>query len=330
MAPNQTQIAIIGAGIAGMHAGASLAHAGLRVELFEKSRGPGGRTSTRRQDELRFDHGTPHFEGRDPSFIQTLTQWSQAQLIAPWPTQKATLTDQGLQTQDAAPYTAIPKMSALARAIGGQTPCHYATRIASLQPISGGWQLTSTEGHHFEAERVLLTAPPPQSLELLGSHAPQISEALRQVEVLPDWTVMLTGEPNLVQESLGWIDFEGHPCLGRLTAEHKKPGRPQAPAWTLHANGAWSREHEEQDTEWVAQTLVEALSQALGRSLSFSTVKAHRWRYARTRNCASSSFLSDEGAGLYYAGDACLRGDLESAFLSGDAAARALIGSFQA
>jgi predicted NAD/FAD-dependent oxidoreductase len=40
-------IAIIGAGIAGITAARTLANAGHKVQVFEKSRGAGGRMSTR-------------------------------------------------------------------------------------------------------------------------------------------------------------------------------------------------------------------------------------------------------------------------------------------
>lgn len=321
--PSPTQVAIIGAGIAGMGAAASLQRAGLDLQVFEKSRGPGGRTSTRRQDELRFDHGTSFFGAKEPQFTEVVQAWIQQGLVGTWTTQQGRLNASGVHPQGAQVFTALPKMSALARAIGQDIACHYATRIESIAPHAQGWELRDSEGQSYLAQRVLLTAPPPQTLALIQSHAPKLRQALEQVEVLPDWTLMLTGMPDLLPEELGWLDFEDHATLARLCAEHKKPQRPGQAAWTLHATGDWSRRYEEQEPEWVAQTLLAELSQALDKPLSFEQVKAHRWRYARTRQQASPAFLSDP-SGLCYAGDACLKGDLESAYLSGQAAAQAL------
>ena len=42
------RIAVIGAGIAGLSCATELQGAGVTVRIFEKSRGPGGRMSTRR------------------------------------------------------------------------------------------------------------------------------------------------------------------------------------------------------------------------------------------------------------------------------------------
>lgn len=320
-------VAIIGAGIAGMSAAAHLHQAGFKVEVFDKARGPGGRTASRRQDELRFDHGAPCFEVQDPSFLALLSEWQRQGLVMPWSTQVATLKAPNEPLlRPSQSYVGLPKMSALARAIGQGVTCNYSTRIASLKKLASTWQLVDTESHTYFAKRILSTAPPPQTLELLANHAPAISQALRQVEPCPDWTLMLQGHADLLAPEIGRLHFEGHPCLSQLIAEHRKPQRPAQAAWTLHASSSWSKSHEEAEPEWVIEQLCAALSQSLGQSLSFETIKAHRWRYARVRNNLSASYLNEPQGRLYYAGDACLRGDLESAYLSGVRAAQAIAG----
>ena len=64
------QVAIIGAGLAGLTLATRLTEAGHPVVVFDKGRGVGGRMSTRRGDAdgLRFDHGAQYFTIRDPGF----------------------------------------------------------------------------------------------------------------------------------------------------------------------------------------------------------------------------------------------------------------------
>lgn len=326
MSTTPIPIAVIGAGIAGMSAAARLRQAGIDVEVFDKARGPGGRTASRRQEPLRFDHGAPLFHARNPAFLSVVSSWETQGLATPWVTTVATRQDQEQREQAADAFVALPKMSALARAIGQGVLCHYSTRIATLEPAPQGWRLIDTESQSYLAAQVLLTAPPPQTLELLAGHAPAVSAALSQVEVDPDWTLMISGHPDLLPENLGQLNFADHACLAQLTAEHRKPQRPSEPAWTLHANPQWSRTHEEAERPWVIEQLCAALAQSLGRPLNVDTVQAHRWRYARVRNNLQSTHLADHEAKLYYAGDSCLNGDLESAYLSGHAAADALLG----
>ncbi|MDP4994095.1 MAG: FAD-dependent oxidoreductase, partial [Burkholderiaceae bacterium] len=61
-------VAVIGAGMAGIACARTLAQAGWQVSVFEKSRGFGGRMSTRRSQFGDFDHGTQYFTVRDPRF----------------------------------------------------------------------------------------------------------------------------------------------------------------------------------------------------------------------------------------------------------------------
>ena len=59
-------VAIIGAGMAGITAARTLLQAGLRVSVFEKSQGAGGRMATRETAYGGFDHGVQYFTVRDP------------------------------------------------------------------------------------------------------------------------------------------------------------------------------------------------------------------------------------------------------------------------
>jgi predicted NAD/FAD-dependent oxidoreductase len=65
---NTQHIAIIGVGMAGVVCARTLRQAGHNVTLFEKSRGLGGRMSTRASAFGSFDHGTQYFTVRDPRF----------------------------------------------------------------------------------------------------------------------------------------------------------------------------------------------------------------------------------------------------------------------
>jgi predicted NAD/FAD-dependent oxidoreductase len=61
------RIAIIGAGMSGLTLANRLSKI-AEVVLFEKSRGVGGRMSTRQADPFTFDHGAQFFTVRDKRF----------------------------------------------------------------------------------------------------------------------------------------------------------------------------------------------------------------------------------------------------------------------
>jgi predicted NAD/FAD-dependent oxidoreductase len=67
--------AIIGAGLSGLACATRLHAFGWRVSVFDKSRGPGGRMSTRRGDDWQSDHGAQYFTARDPRFKAEVDRW---------------------------------------------------------------------------------------------------------------------------------------------------------------------------------------------------------------------------------------------------------------
>ena len=114
-------IAIIGAGMAGIAAARTLMQAGHQVTVFEKSKGVGGRMSTRQTEFGSFDHGAQYFTVRDARFRQMM-QWAidQAPEIArPWAANAVRVLDsQGRTLEAALPgrephWVAQPGMNAL-------------------------------------------------------------------------------------------------------------------------------------------------------------------------------------------------------------------------
>ena len=68
-------IAIVGTGIAGHSAAQALHAAGQSVQLFDKSRGLGGRMSSNGSDAVHLDLGTQYFTARDRLFTEAERQW---------------------------------------------------------------------------------------------------------------------------------------------------------------------------------------------------------------------------------------------------------------
>ena len=72
---------MIGAGLAGLAAARSLADAGVTVTVFEKSRGVGGRTATRREGLWAFDHGAQYATFRDARLAPWVQSWAEAEVL---------------------------------------------------------------------------------------------------------------------------------------------------------------------------------------------------------------------------------------------------------
>jgi hypothetical protein len=75
-------IAIVGAGMAAITCARTLVQAGHQVTVFEKSRGVGGRMSTRSSAFGTFDHGTQYFTVRDRRFVKAMQ--TSPMVCRPW------------------------------------------------------------------------------------------------------------------------------------------------------------------------------------------------------------------------------------------------------
>ena len=77
------RICVVGAGITGVTIAKMLEpHADITV--IDKSRGVGGRISTRRHDEYSFDHGAQFFTVRDERFKNFIQPLIDQGIIEPW------------------------------------------------------------------------------------------------------------------------------------------------------------------------------------------------------------------------------------------------------
>lgn len=138
-------IAIIGAGMAGITAARTLVQAGHKVTVFEKSKGTGGRMSTRRSEFGNFDHGAQYFTVRDARF-RTMMQWALGnapEIARPWAANAVRVLDSRGRTLEAAlpsrepHWVAQPGMNAL---VG-----HMAAPLAASKHILQGKQVRLIE-----------------------------------------------------------------------------------------------------------------------------------------------------------------------------------------
>ncbi|QDU69195.1 protoporphyrinogen oxidase [Planctomycetes bacterium Pla86] len=321
-------MAVIGAGIAGLAAARSLSRAGLSVVVFDKGRGPGGRTSTRRAEPVSFDHGAQYFTARDERFRAAVATWTEAGLVAPWKGRIATLGSAGSASTSGSVerLVGVPGMNAVAKHLARGLDVRCGVRVAALAERSAaGWVLRSSEGDALgEFAQVLLTVPGPQAAELLPATTPLAATAAA-VEMSACSAALLTFDG-------AWdLPFDGAFVEGRALAwvarNSSKPGRPPGEAWVLHTNPAWSLEHWDDEPSSQIAALLAELERLAGRPAPPVVASdLHRWRYAVATDPLDAGCLVDSQRGLVLAGDWCQGNRVEGAWLSGVAAADRLRG----
>jgi predicted NAD/FAD-dependent oxidoreductase len=95
------------------------------------------------------------------------------------------------------------------------------------------------------------------------------------------------------------------------------------PTLTIHASADYSQSHLEENAEKVASELIASVSDMVNVE-QIDTYQIHRWRYALASQRASGAFLQLKNYPIYIGGDAFGIGNVEGAFLSGQAIAQAI------
>lgn len=322
-----SRIAVVGAGMAGLACARALIAAGHDVRVFDKGRGVGGRIATRRADGASFNHGAQHATARDPGFAALIDEMRAAGVVAPW----LAATGAGEPR-----WVGVPGMSALPRAMTVPDVSLHR-HVAFLHRGDDGWMLrhmdataakpgtVSDQGGDLAGpfDGVALALPGPQAAPLLAAIAHPFADAAAGISYAPCWAVMaafaaaVPGPDTMraAADSLGWA-----------ARESSRPGSPACPldAWTLHATGAWSREHLEDNASAVRATLLADFAARTGDTAAPVSVAAHRWRYALVERALGQPCLWDATLRLGACGDWCLEGRVEAAFRSGVALAEAI------
>ena len=323
--------AVIGAGIAGAACAVSLQRAGMQVTVFDKSRGVGGRMSTRRatftdangtEQTTELDHGAQHFTATHPRFRAVLKRAISVGCVAEWQP-KVHAFWPGNDVIDS--FVAVPHMPALTRHLLAGLPMHMGEQVQRLQRAADGWHLVVQGGDTVGPfDQVMLALPPSQAAVLFAGHQDDWANALNAVPMQPCWTLMA------VTQDIDWPWDACEPASGPLSwvaRNDRKPGRdvPRGCAsWVAQASPAWSAEHLEDDSAVVLKTLTEALAQQLpgqekgGAKIDWLHTSVHRWRFAQPAHACVDECWWDAALGLGVCGDFMGAGTVEAAWRSGD------------
>ncbi|MFV8834262.1 NAD(P)/FAD-dependent oxidoreductase [Aquisalimonas sp. APHAB1-3] len=323
------RVVVVGAGLAGLSCARLLHTAGVDVTVLEKSRGPGGRLTTRRRDDWQGDLGAQYFTARDPEFVESVAEWQEAGVAAPWHGRLVRL--HGADNRDVADgqrrWVGVPRMSAITRWLASDLDVRPQTRVTGLRRGGAGWQLDTDEGGRLdEVDQVVLAVPPPQAEPLLRPHVPSLAAAARSARMQSCWAAVFRGlEPApafdaafVMEHPLRWVARDG-----------SKPGRGNSGIWVAHGSGGWSDARMVMEPDDVAPELAAALADTLGLSASPEVLSVHRWRYSQCVEPLTDGYLLDTESGLAACGDWCNGDRVEGACLSGQRLARALTASHQ-
>lgn len=324
-------MAIIGAGLAGLAAASTLTDAGVSVTVFEKSRGVGGRATTRREGAWAFDHGAQYATFRDARLAPWIAHWADAGVLVEWSARIA-VRDGGTWRESPrgdTRWVAVPGMSALGRHLARDLVIRLGTAVASATRSTTGWQLGDADGVSLGTfEHLLVTAPAPQTATLLASGAPDLAAVCARVVFHPCHAVLCVLErPATIAWDAAFVNDDPH--LAWVARNGTKPGRDAAhECWVLHATRVHSVATLEAEQHEAIAPMLDAFARLLGSDAPrVIHAQGHRWRYAIPEPVLEADAMWDAAVQAGVAGDWCGGPRVEGALLSGMALAARVLGT---
>lgn len=342
-------VAVVGAGLAGLTCAQQLHQAGYQTVVLEKSRGLGGRLATRRLHNTCADHGLAYLEAQGDRSRQLIKHLAEQNLLHPWTeqihelhsTQQLSLLSRGRR------YVAAPGMTAVAKAMATSLTVQKQHRVTALTYSQSAshplWKLSFDDGaiSPLFAQAVVLAIPAPQALEILSplsSSHPEFLDLLRSVVFAPCITVIASYESSAQFDEWQAIKICDR-ALAWINCDSSKREASAQTVFVLHSTAEFAQDFlEATDLQPAVEKLLARASQRLLPWLNQPVwCQGHRWRYAFPRQPLSDPCLvTKQPLPLICCGDWCEANQrqgapsfeghhLENALQSGLAAADAIL-----
>ena len=268
---------IIGAGVCGLSLAHKLSQRGENVLILEKSRGVGGRIATRRIEEQGFDHGALYFPHDDSTL--------------------SLVKDLGLTYSESSHNLFIPGgMTKFAKKLSEGLNIMKGQRVSELS-FNQVWDVKTAEGEHFQAQKIVLTAPMPQALELLEKNKISFPSRLKEITYTKGLLLLLIADEVTLKNP--------EHTLTSMKQRHLHPR-----GYVLRASPTYSEKYFESPEEEIHHLL---LSQIQTINMTHSEVK--KWRYVQPEKVLDMPFL-EIGQQLFMAGDSFNSPDIAGSLLS--------------
>lgn len=289
--------------MAGLSAARILVQNGHNVAVLDKSRGVGGRMSTRTIDMAKADHGAQYFSVKTPEFQELISELQFENIAAEW----------HLAQRENVRYVGTKGMNSIPKKMASTLNVLVNEKVISIEN-----NIAKTEsGNEYDFDNLIITIPIPQVIELFRNSKIKFSHndknVLRKIEYEPCIAVMaVLKQPTEIVS--GGIILENQPVA--WIADNFQKGITETPTLTIHASAKYSAEHFDDDLQEVAKDMLSSVNQYINLK-NIVTFQTHRWKFSNAIKRYEKPFYQVENLPIYLAGDGFGLGNVEGAFLSG-------------
>ncbi len=228
---------VIGSGISGATI-ANLLNKKHNVELYDKARGLGGRSSFKRLDKIRgFDHGTQYFSPKTPEFKKFTKKLIEKKILKIWEGNHKFLSDKKKENKKHVKVIGRKGNNDISKYLLKNVRCYFQKELKKINFQNRKWTLIFNDGEIRNYENLILTCPFPQ-LKKLSKKYIKNSFIKEKIKMDANITILIEiKKTNLGYSSflfndriLGWAGYENS----------KKRFKSKSDLWTLQSTFNWA------------------------------------------------------------------------------------------
>ena len=228
---------VIGSGISGATI-ANLLNKKHTVDLYDKARGLGGRSSFKRLDKIRgFDHGTQYFSPKTPEFKKFTKKLIEKKILKIWEGNHKFLSDKKKENKKHVKVIGRKGNNDISKYLLKNVRCYFQSELKKINFQNRKWNLIFNDGEIRNYENLILTCPFPQ-LKKLSKKYIKNSFIKEKVKMDANITILMEiKKTNLGYSSflfndriLGWAGYENS----------KKRFKSKSDLWTLQSTFNWA------------------------------------------------------------------------------------------
>ena len=272
---------VIGSGISGATI-ANLLNKKHTVDLYDKARGLGGRSSFKRLDKIRgFDHGTQYFSPKTPEFKKFTKKLIEKKILKIWEGNHKFLSDKKKENKKHVKVIGRKGNNDISKYLLKNVRCYFQSELKKINFQNRKWNLIFNDGEIRNYENLILTCPFPQ-LKKLSKKYIKNSFIKEKIKMDANITILIEiKKTNLGYSSflfndriLGWAGYENS----------KKRFKSKSDLWTLQSTFNWANKKINQN-KVIKKTNAKILIDKFFKLTGIKRTKVlfslnHGWKYS--------------------------------------------------
>ena len=309
---------IIGSGISGSTI-ANLLKKKYQVAIYDKARGPGGRSSFKRFDKkIGYDHGVQYISPKTVKFKKFINKLIKLRILKKWGGNHLFLNNKIKENKKHQKIIGTNGNNDISKYLIKDINCNFESELKKIKRKNLYWELEFVSNKKINCKNLILTCPHPQAKKLTIKYLKDKSILKNKIKMNANITVMFTLKKNIEKISSYFFD---DPILGWAALENSKNRfKSRFNHWTLQSTSNWANKKINKNKKMKlinSNILINRFFELTNtKKEKLNNILNHGWKYSYNPKPLKIKSYWDKKIKLGICGDWFVGSRLESGWIS--------------